>query len=78
MVPSFVNFLANKVCVKTPFILWKKCKKCGRCQKICPAKIISMDGRNNTAVLMDKFKCLHCFCCHEICPEGAIKLKRFM
>lgn len=78
MVPSFVNFLANKVFVKTPFILWKKCKKCGRCQKICPAKIISMDGRNNTAVLMDKSKCLHCFCCHEICPEGAIKLKRFM
>ena len=78
MVPSFVNFLANKVFVKTPFVLWKKCKKCGRCQRICPAKIISMDGRDDTAVLLDKSKCLHCFCCHEICPEGAIKLKRFL
>ena len=37
MVPSVVNFLANKIFVKTPFILWKKCKKCGRCKKICPA-----------------------------------------
>lgn len=78
MVPSVVNFLANKIFVKTPFILWKKCKKCGRCKKICPAKIISMDGRDNTAMLLDKSKCLHCFCCHEICPEGAIKLKRFL
>ena len=67
MVPSVVNFLANKIFVKTPFILWKKCKKCGRCKKICPAKIISMDGRDNTAMLLDKSKCLHCFCCHEIC-----------
>lgn len=77
MMPSFVNFIAHKFFDKTPKIYPKKCQKCGRCKQICPAKIISMNGHDGTAILNDKTKCLHCFCCHEICPAGAIKLKRF-
>lgn len=77
MVPGWVNFLANKVFIKTPSFNVKKCRKCRRCEQICPAHIIKMTGRNGIAQLTDRSKCLHCFCCHEICPHDAIKLKRF-
>lgn len=77
MVPSFVNFAANKFFIKTPHFLAKKCLSCGRCEKICPAHLIKMTGPKGTATLENKSKCLHCFCCHEICPGDAIKLRRF-
>ena len=77
MVPGFVNLVATKVLLKTPHFMAKKCKKCRRCEQICPAHIIKMEGTDGTAKLADKSKCLHCFCCHEICPADAIKLKRF-
>lgn len=76
-VPGFVNFFANKILIKTPHFLAKKCKKCRRCEQICPAHIIKMEGSGGSAKLVEKSKCLHCFCCHEICPADAIKLKRF-
>lgn len=77
MVPKAVNVLANAIFVKTPHFRVKDCKKCGRCAEICPAHIIKMEGKNGTAKLVDKKKCLHCFCCHEICSYGSIDLKRF-
>jgi formate hydrogenlyase subunit 6/NADH:ubiquinone oxidoreductase subunit I len=77
MVPRWVDFLAKKVFVKTPKFSARKCKSCGRCEQICPAHIINLEGRHGTAQLIDKTKCLHCFCCHEICSFGAIKLRRF-
>ena len=77
MVPGWLNVLATGVFVKTPRFNAQKCKKCRRCEQICPAHIIKMTGPDNTAQLGDKQKCLHCFCCHEICPADAIKLKRF-
>lgn len=76
MLPKWVDFLATKVFVKTPKISLRKCKSCGRCEQICPAHIINLEGRHGTAQLIDKTKCLHCFCCHEICSFGAIKLRR--
>ncbi len=76
MVPRWVDFLAKKVFVKTPKFSARKCKSCGRCEQICPAHIINLEGRDGTAQLLDKTKCLHCFCCHEICSFGAIKLRR--
>lgn len=75
--PGFLNVILTALLTKTPRFNAKKCVKCGRCQKICPAQIIFMTGKNNTASLSAKSKCLHCFCCHEICPEKAISLKRF-
>ena len=77
MMPGWLNFLADKFFVKTPHFKAKKCIKCGRCEKICPAHLIKMEGPNGTATLPDADMCLHCFCCHEICPGEAIKLRRF-
>ena len=77
MLPSWLQFLAKKVLTKTPHFSPSKCRKCHRCEQICPAHLITMDGKNNTAHLEKKEECLHCFCCHEICPADAIKLKRF-
>lgn len=77
MVPKVIDDLANFFFTRTPRINPHKCKKCSRCQQICPVHIIEMNGKNGIAKLQDKSKCLHCFCCHEICPYGAIKLKRF-
>ena len=75
--PGIINFLATKLLTKTPYFNARKCKKCRRCEQICPAHIIKMEGADSTARLTDKSKCLHCFCCHEICPADAIKLRRF-
>ncbi|MBP5520338.1 MAG: DUF362 domain-containing protein [Treponema sp.] len=77
MMPAWLNFFATRILTKTPHFSAKKCKKCGRCQQICPAHIIKMTGPSKTAQLSERQKCLHCFCCHEICPADAIKLKRF-
>ena len=77
MIPGWLNFIANKALLKTPHFNARKCKKCRRCEQICPAHIIKMNGADSTACLADKSKCLHCFCCHEICPADAIVLKRF-
>ncbi|MCR5613366.1 DUF362 domain-containing protein [Treponema sp.] len=77
MMPAWLNFLATGVFTKTPHFNANKCKKCRRCEQICPAHIITMTGKNETAQLTEKKKCLHCFCCHEICPADAIKLRRF-
>ena len=75
--PGIINFLATTILTKTPHFIARKCQKCRRCEQICPAHVIKMDGADSTARLTDKVKCLHCFCCHEICPAGAIKLRRF-
>lgn len=77
MVPKILDVLAKKVFVKYPKINSNKCQQCRRCEEICPAHIIKMNGKGGVANLIDKKQCLHCFCCHEICPAGAIKLKRF-
>lgn len=77
MMPGWVNVIATKFFTKTPHFKADKCMKCARCEKICPAHLITMDGLDGTARLQDKAMCLHCFCCHEICPHSAIKLRRF-
>ena len=75
--PGIINFLATTILTKTPHFIARKCQKCRRCEQICPAHVIKMEGADSTACLTDKSKCLHCFCCHEICPASAIKLRRF-
>ena len=77
MMPGWLNFLADKLFVRTPHFKSKKCLKCKRCEQICPAHLITMEGPDGTAALKDSSRCLHCFCCHEICPGEAIKLRRF-
>lgn len=77
-IPSPLKPLAKFFLTRNPHFKNKKCIKCARCEKICPAKVIAMQGKNGTARMMERTKCLHCFCCHEICPESAISLRRFI
>jgi len=56
---------------RKPMGITKKCKKCGVCAKVCPAKCIAMDGYPQ----WDYSKCIYCYCCHETCPHAAIRLK---
>ena len=77
MLPKWLDQIAKKYFIKTPHFNYKKCRMCGRCEQICPAHLIDLEGPNGTARLKDKTKCIHCFCCHEICSFSAIKLRRF-
>ena len=77
MLPKWLDYLAAKILTRNVHFNSNKCLKCQRCKMICPAQIIKMEGKNQTAQIIDKTKCLHCFCCHEICPADAIKLLRF-
>ena len=46
------------------------CTYCGRCQAVCPAKIIAVD-KNNRTVTRDAEKCVYCGKCVRNCPTGA-------
>jgi len=73
---GFFNIL-NQLINSRPVINNKKCKVCGECIKICPAKTISMkDYGDKKAAFVNKRNCIRCFCCHEICPYNAIILKK--
>jgi len=64
--------------VKKPFIIQKKCIKCGNCYLVCPVnpKAISFDDNlKNKIPEIDYNRCIQCYCCHELCPEKAIELK---
>lgn len=46
-----------------------KCIGCRRCEKICPADVITMiDGKAHHTTK----GCISCFCCSEVCPVKAI------
>ncbi len=49
------------------------CIGCRECEKICPAKAISMTDRKP---VIDRSKCIRCFCCQEFCPKGAMRVHR--
>ncbi len=53
------------------FIDEEKCVACRACEKICPAKAISV----NKKARIDYFKCIACFACVNICSRKAIKIK---
>jgi len=46
-----------------------RCKMCGDCWKICPAKAITA-GKNNLS--FDYDRCIRCYCCIEVCPHSAL------
>jgi len=50
----------------------EKCIACGICEKVCPAKVITI--KELPEFNMDK--CIQCFCCVELCPHGALKAIR--
>ena len=49
------------------------CTACGKCQKICPAKAITIKGG---IPRIQKKLCIRCFCCQEFCPTSAMQVKR--
>ncbi|MFH1996138.1 MAG: DUF362 domain-containing protein [Candidatus Omnitrophota bacterium] len=56
-----------------PDIGQQLCKKCGMCEKSCPAKAISV---KNKQYVIDRSLCIKCFCCREVCRYNAIDLKK--
>ncbi len=78
LMPAWLSPIASFLLTRTPHFHAGKCIKCKKCFKICPAHLITMDGKNGSALLTDYKKCLHCFCCHEVCDQKAISLRRFI
>ena len=65
---------------RKPVVITKKCKQCGVCAKVCPAKCITQFVKARQTVMdgypkWDYAACIYCYCCHENCPHAAIKLK---
>ena len=55
-----------------PEIVQQECRRCGLCQRSCPADAIEGKGE----LTINHAACIRCFCCHELCPHGAIVLRR--
>jgi uncharacterized protein (DUF362 family)/Pyruvate/2-oxoacid:ferredoxin oxidoreductase delta subunit len=79
--PAFTR-LARHILTPRPVIGSDRCTRCGRCEKICPARAITGPppaGRREAApkgsMTIDYAACIRCFCCQEICPEGAITIR---
>ena len=66
------NFM-QKALSSRPQVKDAECVGCGECEKICPAKAITMVDKKPR---IDKNKCIRCFCCQEFCPKGAVKVHR--
>lgn len=63
----------GKVYVQRPVFIGEKCIECGRCERSCPVKAITMADHKPK---VDYRKCIKCYCCHEMCMEHAIRLER--
>jgi uncharacterized protein (DUF362 family)/Pyruvate/2-oxoacid:ferredoxin oxidoreductase delta subunit len=66
------------VLVPKPYILQKKCIKCGVCVKVCPVYPKALHWRGDNRINPPSYnykKCIRCFCCQELCPESAIRIR---
>lgn len=74
---SFVGKISGKVMQSVlsskPKVEKNECVGCRECEKICPAKAITMVDKKP---VIDRSKCIRCFCCQEFCPKGAMKVHR--
>jgi NAD-dependent dihydropyrimidine dehydrogenase PreA subunit len=48
------------------------CNGCGRCEEVCPHRVIAI--RNRKAILVDRDACMECGACQKNCPRGAIRV----
>jgi len=72
VIPGFLMKLIGRGVSVEPEIVQELCKKCGLCQRSCPADAIE----RHEGLVIDQARCVRCFCCHELCPHDAIALKR--
>lgn len=72
IIPSFLMRLIGRGVSVRPEIVQELCKRCGLCQRSCPADAIE----RHQGLVIDPAKCVRCFCCHELCPHDAIALRR--
>lgn len=70
--PESLNRIMRKYVIQKPVADNHKCKLCGECWKICPAKVIS---HNTKGIQFDYDKCIRCYCCLEVCTHGALEAK---
>lgn len=77
ILPFFTRGIQKRQQRKEPRPLFDNasCIHCARCVNICPAKALSMEGKDKH-VIADYSKCIRCYCCHEMCPADAIKIER--
>lgn len=64
--------LTRRYVIQRPMPNNQKCKLCGECWKICPAKVIQ---HNDKGIRIDYLNCIRCYCCIEVCPHAAIMAK---
>ncbi len=53
------------------YIIPDKCKKCGKCARVCPVSCIS-GVLGKTPFLIDPLKCIKCGMCYSVCPFDSI------
>jgi len=72
------KFAVLRKVVRRPYIINKKCKKCGVCVEVCPLEEKAVNwkqGDKTTPPVYDYTKCIRCYCCQEMCPHHAIDVK---
>jgi Pyruvate/2-oxoacid:ferredoxin oxidoreductase delta subunit len=67
--PQRFHRLMRKHLVQRPAVDPVKCRLCGECWRICPAKAITPYART---IGFDYDHCIRCYCCVEMCPHGAL------
>ena len=73
--PKILHGLMRRQLIQRPVVEASRCKLCGECRQICPAKAISHD-RNSLNIDYDQ--CIRCYCCLEVCPHGAMHKRETM
>lgn len=66
---AFQGFVRRHL-VQRPVVDPGRCKMCGECWEICPAKAITAREK---ALSFDYNRCIRCYCCIEVCPHSALR-----
>lgn len=68
--PKALHGFVRRHLVQRPVPDSARCKMCGECWKICPAKAITA---RKSALSFDYDRCIRCYCCIEVCPHSALR-----
>ena len=72
--PKIILSKKEKNTGNLPEIDFKKCIKCGICQKNCPEGAVEIrENGKEKKVIINHFFCKNCGICGEVCPKNAIK-----